>query len=99
MSGMSPLSPDNPTSKFNFGHESGLSDSQQPSMLLGPGQGESIAAKLEQFKNELKKSNEAISALRKRTVDLNQSEETSNKPGNLNSTNNMTHDHIGALSQ
>ena len=99
MSGMSPLSPENPTSKFNFGHESGMSDSQQPSMLLGPGQGESIAAKLEQFKNELKKSNEAISALRKRTVDLNQSEETSNKPGNLNFTNNMTHDHIGALSQ
>ena len=98
MSGMSPLSPDNPTSKFNFGHESGLSDSQQPSMLLGPGQGESIAAKLEQFKNELKKSNEAISALRKRTVDLNQSEEESNKPSHLNFTKNLTQNHTVALS-
>ena len=96
---MSPLSPENPTSKFNFGNESGLSDSQPPSMLLGPGQGESIAAKLEQFKNELKKSKEAISALRKRTVDLNQSEEESNKLGNLNLTNNLSQNYAGALSQ
>ena len=69
MSGMSPLSPENPTSKFNFGRESGLTESQ-PIAGLGPGQSESIAAKLEQFKNELKKSNEAINALRKRTIDI-----------------------------
>ena len=59
MSGMSPLSGSefHPTSHFNY--KESLNETQAAA-FTGTNQSESIAAKLEQFKHELKKSSEAV---------------------------------------
>ena len=70
MSGMSPMSSEfHPTSEFN------------KDAFNGSHHSDNIAAKLEKFRHELKKSSEAVEQLRKRTKDL--SEEKQLTPRNL----------------
>ena len=92
MSGMSPMSSEfHPTSEFNQGAFNGTDGS------------DNIAAKLERFRHELKKSSEAVEQLRKRTRDL--SEEKHATPRDMVATGltglskNMFSNKTGDLSQ